>query len=82
MEHAGCFGAGQDYDTVFVVSGQSNRLRRVAFMRKYQSAVVLLTAGRQKIASMPAGLDNDAALKSRLTGVALDKYILTIDLYR
>jgi hypothetical protein len=82
MENKGCFWEGQNYDTVFVASGQSHRSRRVAFMRNYENAVALLIAGRQKMASMPAGLDDDAALKSRLTGVALDKYILTIDLYR
>jgi hypothetical protein len=31
---------------------------------------------------MQAGHDEDAALKSRLTGVALDAAILTVDLYR
>lgn len=79
---ARCFAPGQSYNSVFVVSGQSNRSRRPEFMRKYQADVARVIAGRQKFATMPAGLDKDAALKSWLTGVPLDTYILTIDLYR
>ena len=41
-----------------------------------------ITAGRSKVATMGAGVDEDAALKSRLTGVRLDKTILTVDYYQ
>jgi hypothetical protein len=40
------------------------------------------TAGRTKAASLSAGLDEDAPLKTRLTGVPLEKTILTVDYYR
>lgn len=39
-------------------------------------------AGRHKVAKLQAGVDDDAELKSRLTGFALDRAILTIELYR
>lgn len=41
-----------------------------------------LTAGRHRVATLHAGRDEDAALKSRLTGVPLDNFILAVDLYR
>jgi hypothetical protein len=44
--------------------------------------VAAVTAGRNKSSSFGAGLDEDAALKSRLSGVPLDRYILTVDYYR
>jgi hypothetical protein len=44
--------------------------------------VAAVTAGRSKLASTPIGRDEDAALKSRLTGVPLDANILTVDYYR
>ncbi len=51
-------------------------------MRKFDNVVASVTAGRRKVATMGAGLDEDATLKSRLTGVPLDRYILTVDYYR
>jgi hypothetical protein len=41
-----------------------------------------VTDGRGKVATLGVGLDEDAALKSRLTGVSLDQHILTVDYYR
>jgi len=38
--------------------------------------------GRSKLASVPIGRDDDAALKTRLTGVPLEENILTLDYYR
>jgi hypothetical protein len=51
-------------------------------MDNFQAFVGELTAGRTKGASMPAGHDADAALKTRLTGVPLEPAILTVDFYR
>jgi hypothetical protein len=42
----------------------------------------MLTAGRRKVATIHAGLDEDADIKSALTGVPLDKNILTVDAYK
>jgi hypothetical protein len=51
-------------------------------MTRFNTALQTVTADRQKIATIHVGIDKDASLKSRLTGVALDEYILTVDLYR
>jgi hypothetical protein len=51
-------------------------------MDNFQALVADVTAGRTKRASVPAGHDADAALKTRLTGVPLDPAILTVDFYR
>jgi len=82
LGNAGCLAPERQYDTVFVIAGQSNRSRRQAYMRKFQAGIDAAVAGRRKVASMPAGLDEDAGLKARLMGVPLDKYILTVDVYR
>jgi hypothetical protein len=39
-------------------------------------------AGKRKVATIHAGLDEDAEIKSQLVGVPLDKFILTVDLYQ
>jgi len=54
----------------------------VAFMRRFAETTARLIAGRQKVATMPAGRDGDAAFKTWLTGVPLGTAILTLDLYR
>jgi hypothetical protein len=77
-----CLGAGARYDSVILVRGHSDKSASAATMRKFGESLAPLIAGRQKIATMQAGHDEDAALKSRLTGVALDAAILTVDLYR
>jgi hypothetical protein len=51
-------------------------------MNQFKAFVDETTAGRTKLASLPAGHDADAALKTRLTGVPLDAAILTVDFYR
>jgi hypothetical protein len=77
-----CLALGRRYDSLFIISGQSNQSRNAAFMRRIAEKTAEITTGRQKIAQLHAGLDKDAGLKSRLTGVALDEFILTVDLYR
>ena len=53
-----------------------------AAVRRFGETVRSLIDGRQRISGAKIGIDKDAALKSRLTGVPLDETILTIDLYR
>lgn len=77
-----CFADGRSYDTVILVRGHSDRSASVRFMRRFDAEVARMTAGRQKLATLHAGLDRDAALKTRLTGTPLDQAILTIELYR
>lgn len=77
-----CLAAPPRYDSIFVIVGHSDRSADAAFMRKFDGAVSELTAGRRKAATIHAGVDADADLKSRLTGVVLDSHILTVDLYR
>ncbi|HEY0222882.1 MAG TPA: hypothetical protein VGC38_00030 [Pseudolabrys sp.] len=77
-----CLDAVQRYDSVVVISGHSDKSENPQAMQGFDGAVAAVVAGRRKVATMHAGIDDDAALKTRLTGVALDKYILTVELYR
>lgn len=81
LSAARCLDAGR-YDTVFVVLGHSDKSANEAAMRKFADLLASVTAGRHKVATLGAGLDEDAALKSRLTGVPLGRDILTIDYYQ
>lgn len=82
LRNAACFASGQTYDSVFVVSGHSNRSRRTEFVARHAAEIGRLTAGKQKLMSVPVGGDDDAALKQWLTGTPLSRSILTIELYR
>ena len=77
-----CLESGRRYDSIFVISGRNDRSNSITLMDNFQAFVGELTAGRTKGASMPAGHDADAALKTRLTGVPLEPAILTVDFYR
>jgi hypothetical protein len=79
---AACFAADRHYDSIFVISGHSNRSSNVLFMNRFDAALQGVLGGRTKVAELHIGRDEDAALKSRLTGVPLDLFILTVDLYR
>jgi hypothetical protein len=74
--------SGRRYDSIFLIFGHNDRSDSIALMNNFQAFVGELTVGRTKRASMPAGHDTDAALKTRLTGVPLDPAILTVDFYR
>jgi hypothetical protein len=82
MAARACVAGGRRYDSIFVISGHSNRSAHAVTMANFQSLVAEATAGRTKVTSFGAGLDEDAALKSWLSGVPLDRYILTVDYYR
>jgi len=82
LQARACLDAGQHYDSVFVIYGHSDKSNNAALMRRLSDLAGEATAGRRKVATFFAGRDEDAPLKSRLTGVALDKTLLTVDLYR
>ncbi len=82
LENRECFAPERHYDTVFSILGHSNLSTDRSVMQKLQTALAAATAGKQKIAEMSAGLDNDAAIKSRLTGVPLERAILSVAVYR
>ena len=65
-----------------MIAGHSNKSRSTGVMSRFADGVAKATAGRRKVATIHVGVDNDAALKTRLTGVPLDTFILTVDLYR
>jgi hypothetical protein len=77
-----CFAAERRYDSIFFIVGHSDRSADANFMRKFNSTLDTVTSGRRKAATIHFGVDEDAEIKSRLTGVQLDKYILTVDLYQ
>lgn len=78
----GCFTPDRRYDAIFVIAGHSIRSRSTATIEKFDRAVDKAVTGRRKVATIHAGVDKDAELKSWLTGVPLTENILTIDLYR
>ena len=82
MQRRDCFAPDRRYDSLFIISGHSDRSRNAAYMRLIGEKIAEITTGRNKIAELHAGVDKDAALKRRLTGVALDEFILSVDLYR
>jgi hypothetical protein len=77
-----CLNGGRHYDSIVVISGHSNQSENAVAMGRFAQMVTDATANRSKVATFGAGLDEDASLKTRLTGVALEKTILTVDLYR
>ena len=78
MRH--CLAPAQRFDTIFVISGHNGEGE--ARMRQFKDFLADITAGRSKVATLRAGRDGDAALKTRLTGVHLDEAILTVDYYQ
>jgi hypothetical protein len=82
LAEASCFAADRHYDSIFVVFGQSNMSRNAAAIQRFQAKLNDATAGKRKVATIHSGLDKDAEIKSRLVNLPLDKFILTIDLYR
>lgn len=77
-----CAADAHHYDAVFVISGHSAYSVGGRGMQQFAAHAADITAGREKIAELHVGHDEDAMLKTRLTGVPLDEFILTVDLYR
>jgi len=77
-----CFASDRQYDSIFVISGNSNRSSDAGSMTQFAVRLDALLAGRRKVAELHAGRDDDAALKTWLTGVPLDEFILSVQLYR
>jgi hypothetical protein len=77
-----CFAAGRRYDSIFVITGHNDGSDKPRFMDGFRNTVDGLIVGRRKVATIHAGIDKDAALKTWLTGVPLGEAILTVDLYR
>jgi hypothetical protein len=82
FENKACFADSRQYRSVFVVSGYSDRSRQTRLMQWYAERIGEIVGGRDKIAELPVGHDEDAMLKTRLTGIPRDEFILTVDLYR
>lgn len=82
LAEASCFAADRHYDSIFVVFGQSNMSRNAVAIQRFRTKLNDVIAGRRKVATIHAGLDEDSEIKSQLVGVPLDKFILTVDLYR
>ncbi len=82
LDAPACLGDARRYQSIFVVSGHSSRSDRAPDMLRYSSDVARVIGNRQPIAEARFGRDADAMLKTRLTGVPLDEFILTVSLYR
>jgi hypothetical protein len=77
-----CLQSDRRYDSIFVISGHHDRSADQEITGQFNQLIANATAGRKKLASVPIGRDEDASLKSRLTGVPLEESILTVDYYR
>jgi hypothetical protein len=82
MSEESCFLAPERYDSIFIVSGHSDNSPDAESVQHFEDMLASILAGRHKAAEIHVGLDKDAEIKSRLTGVPLSKFILTIALYR
>ncbi len=82
LTESACLRPERRYDTVIAVTGHNSNPDDAPDAKTFALGLAKLLQGRQKAATIHAGFDNDAALKSRLTGVALTPTILTVDLYR
>jgi len=77
-----CLDSARHYDSIFVVSGHSDKSADATVSKQFSQLIAQAIAGRSKAASLSAGHDEDAPLKTRLTGVPLEKTILAVDYYR
>jgi hypothetical protein len=82
LEEESCFVAPERYGSIFVVSGHSDKSSNVQLIQHFEDMLAQILAARHKAVEIHVGLDNDAKIKSRLTGVPLSRFILTIALYR
>ncbi len=77
-----CTAGGVRYDSIFIVGGHAHASGRPRAMRALEARIEAAIAGRRKIESLQVGRDDDAGLKSYLTGVPLDRHLLTVDIYQ
>ncbi len=70
-------GQGADFATVIVIDDGT-----LAQDREATQLVADVTGGRPPLEGRRFGLDRDAALKTRLTGVALTDYLVQVSVYR
>ena len=82
LDERACFAADRRYDSIAIIVGYNNRSANTAYTQRFLASTGDLTSGRHKVATLHAGIDDDSDLKTRLTGVPLEKSILTIDLYQ
>ena len=83
LAEVSCFAADRHYDSIFIVIWAKQHIPATRpKIQKFQAKLNDVIAGRHKVATSHAGLDEDAEIKSQLVGVPLDKFILTVDLYR
>ena len=80
FDTSACFGDAA-YDTVVLIRGHNSRSGDV-YDRRFEAHVQRVIGDRHKRAALEAGLDKDAALKTRLTGVSLSEHILAVEVYR
>jgi hypothetical protein len=82
-----CLAGERRDQSIFIISEPSARYQNPYWNRpdvaqRLAARIEKMTRGREKVAEIHVGRDEDAMLKTRLTGVPLDEFILTVDLYR
>ena len=81
-----CFAERQHAEALFVIGAPSGRYQstywRAEYAPVFAARLAKIIGARTKVGELRVGHDEDAALKTWLTGVPLDEFILTVDLYR
>jgi hypothetical protein len=55
-----CLASGRRYDSIFVISGHHDRSTDLELTAQFNALVAAATGGRNKLASVPIGRDDDA----------------------
>jgi hypothetical protein len=82
-----CFAERQNAEALFVIGAPSGRYQSSYWRGEsgqpvFAARLAKIIGTRTKVGELRVGHDEDAALKTWLTGVPLDEFILTVDLYR
>lgn len=82
-----CFAEQRHPESIFVIGAPSGSYQSTYWKREsgqpiFAARLAKIIGARTKVGELQVGHDDDAALKTWLTGVPLDEFILTVDLYR
>jgi hypothetical protein len=82
-----CFAERQHAESIFVIGAPSGPYQSAYWRREsgepvFAARLAKIIGARTKVGELQVGHDEDAALKTWLTGVPLDEFILAVDLYR
>lgn len=80
-DHIACFAPERSYETVILLRGHSSRGEAAAAFGRTADRLSRVLAGKSKVGDAGFGIDEDAKLKTWLSGVPLDRTILRAEVY-